>query len=147
MTEAATAAAEPPASVEDRTIQIVGEVLVQAADVPISADKLLFYDLKFTSMDVLDLLFRLEDQFGVPIPEGTLYALARGDMDDAAFCRENILTPAGRERLMALLHDSPPAIFPEQIHVQTLPRYCTVGAFVRLLEHKLAERAAACSAS
>jgi acyl carrier protein len=125
-------------SIEDQTIRIVRETMVQATNTPITLEKLLFYDLKFTSLDLLDLLFRLEEQFGVPIPEGTLYGLAKGDLDDAAFSEENILTPVGRERLMALLFDSPREIFPEHIHVQTLPRYCTVGAFARLLKDRLA---------
>ena len=124
-------------SIEDRTIRIVSEMLSEVPDTPVTPDKLLFYDLKFTSLDLLDLMFKLEDQFGVSIPEGTIYELAKGDLDDVAFSVEEVLTAQGRERLMALLFDSPREIFPEQIHVQTLPRYCTVGAFARLLKHRL----------
>jgi acyl carrier protein len=38
---------------------------------PIEAQQLFFYDLGFTSMDLLDLLFRLEQHFQIEIPEGT----------------------------------------------------------------------------
>jgi acyl carrier protein len=103
-------------------------------NVEIRADQLLFYDLEFTSLDLLDLLYRIEDQLGVAIPEGTIYRLARGDMPDDQFATKGYLTPEGRDRLIAMLSDSPPTIFPERIHVQSLPRYVTVGALVRLVD-------------
>ncbi len=116
-------------------IGLVRDTLSLPADEPVRGDQLLFYDLAFTSLDLLDLLYRVEERFGVAIPEGTLYRLARGDLDDAAFADRGHLTPLGRERLMALLADSPPSIFPDKIHAQTLPRYCTVAAIARLVDH------------
>jgi len=105
----------------------------------IRPDQLLFYDLAFSSLDLLDLLFRIEDHFGVAIAEGTLYRLARGDLPDAAFADGGTLTPVGRERLMALLSDSPAAIFPERIATDGLPRFATVGAIGRLIDHLRAQ--------
>lgn len=105
------------------------------ADRLIRPEQLLFYDLAFSSMDMLDLLFRIEDHFGVAIAEGTLYRLARGDLPDGAFADAGTLTPLGRERLMALLSDSPAAIFPERIATEGLPRFATVGAIARLVDH------------
>ena len=91
-------------------------------------------------MDMLDLLFRLESHFGISIPEGTFQELARGNLSEEEFVREGILTPIGRRHLMALLDDSPEEIFPEHIHVKTLPRYCTVGAIVRLVAYQVNTR-------
>ncbi|HEV2914412.1 MAG TPA: acyl carrier protein [Pyrinomonadaceae bacterium] len=118
---------------------LVRQTLAAPDTEPVLPEQLLFYDLNFTSIDLLDLLFRLEQHFNIRIPEGTIYKLARGEMPDAEFAQGSVLTDAGRERLMRLLHDSPPQIFPARIHVTTLPRYCTVGAITRLVEHKLAE--------
>ncbi|HEX8128960.1 MAG TPA: acyl carrier protein [Pyrinomonadaceae bacterium] len=117
---------------------LVQQTLALPESEPVRAEQLLFYDLSFTSLDMLDLLFRLEQRFDISIPEGTIYELARGEMPDSEFAESSVLTDAGRERLMALLYDSPPQIFPARIHVTTLPRYCTVGAITRLVEHKLA---------
>jgi acyl carrier protein len=103
----------------------------------VSSASLLFYDLSFTSMDLLDLLYRLEQQFEITIPEGTLFSLACGDMPEAAFATDGVLSVAGRERLIRLLHDTPRELFGDRIHAATLPRYCTVGAIARLVEHKL----------
>ena len=119
---------------------LVRETLALDGATDIADDTLLFYDLEFTSMDLLDLLFRLEEHFEIEIPEGTLYGLARGELDDDAFCANSVLTAVGRARLMALLHDTPPQVFGPDIHAQTLPRYCTVGAFARLVDHKLQEK-------
>ena len=125
----------------DEVVILVRETLGLAPDAPVRPDQLLFYDLQFTSLDLLDLIFRLEQCYSITIPEGTLARLARGDLDEAAFAVHGHLTPAGRARLVALLHDSPPAIFPDTIHVQSLPRYCTVAAFARLVDHELAKKA------
>jgi acyl carrier protein len=107
---------------------------------PIEPQQLFFYDLGFTSMDLLDLLFRIEQHFQISIPEGTIYQLARGEMPEGEFATDGVLSEPGRQRLMAMLYDTPPEIFPARIHATTLPRYCTVGAFVRLVDHKLTER-------
>jgi acyl carrier protein len=106
----------------------------------ISCDTLLFYQLAFTSMDLLDLLFRIEQHFDITIPEGTLYGLARGEMPDGEFATDGVLTTAGRARLMALLHDTPADVFPLRIHATSLPRFCTVAAMARLVDARLAAR-------
>ncbi|SRR2546422_192762 len=109
-------------------------------DESISSDTLLFYQLAFTSMDLLDLLFRIEQHFDISVPEGTLYGLARGEMRDEEFATDGVLTPAGRDRVMALLHDTPVGVFPPRIHAGSLPRFCTVDAIARLVDARLAAR-------
>ncbi len=120
---------------------LVRQTLALPDSEPIGEEQLFFYDLGFTSMDLLDLLFRLEQHFQIEIPEGTIYQLARGDLEEAKFAENAVLTEAGRSRLMEMLYDTPPELFPPRIHATTLPRFCTVGAFVRLVDHKLAQRA------
>lgn len=118
---------------------LVRQTLALPESEPISSQQLFFYDLGFTSMDLLDLLFRLEQHFQIEIPEGTIYHLARGDVAEAEFAEDAVLTEAGRQRLMTLLYDTPEELFPPRIHATTLPRFCTVGAITRLVEHKLAQ--------
>ncbi len=129
----------------DRVAQIVRETQARPDSAAIEPTQLLFNDLAFTSMDLLDFLFRVEDTFGVVIAEGTLYRLARGDLPDDEFAQDGALLPLGRQRLMALLPDTPGELFPAQIDVATLPRYCTVGAIGRLVDHLLVETRRACS--
>ncbi len=127
-------------------IAAVRETLALADDEAVSAEQLLFYDLEFSSMDLLDLLFRVEQRFDVTIEEGTLYALARSDLADDAFAEDGVLTELGRKQLMALLDDTPEEIFPERVHAATLPRYSTVAAIARLVENRLESRATGPSA-
>lgn len=129
----------------ERVAQIVRETQARPDTAVIEPPQLLFNDLAFTSMDLLDFLFRVEDTFGVVIAEGTLYRLARGDLSDDEFAKDAALLPLGRARLMALLPDTPAELFPAHIDTATLPRYCTVGAMGRLVDHLLAEARGACS--
>lgn len=124
-----------PSATFEEIAALVRATQALPADREIRPEQLLFYDLAFSSMDLLDLLFRIEDQFGVTIAEGTLYRLARGDLPDAEFADGGTLTPRGRERLMALLSDSPASIFPDRIATDGLPRFATVGAIARLVDH------------
>ena len=120
--------------------RLVRQTLALSETEPIQPQQLFFYDLGFTSMDLLDLLFRVEQHFQIEIPEGTIYQLARGDLAEAEFAEDAVLTEAGRERLMTLLYDTPRELFPARIHATTLPRFCTVAAITRLVDHKLAEK-------
>jgi acyl carrier protein len=119
---------------------LVRQTLALPETEPIEPQQLFFYDLGFTSMDLLDLLFRLEQHFHIEIPEGTIYHLARGDLAETEFAEDAVLTEAGRQRLMTLLYDTPRELFPPRVHATTLPRFCTVGAITRLVDHKLSER-------
>ena len=119
---------------------LVRQTLALPESEPIQSQQLFFYDLGFTSMDLLDLLFRLEQHFQIEIPEGTIYHLARADLAESEFAEDAVLTEAGRARLMTLLYDTPRELFPARIHATTLPRFCTVGAITRLVDHKLAEQ-------
>ena len=119
---------------------LVRQTLALPESEPIEPQQLFFYDLGFTSMDLLDLLFRIEQHFQIEIPEGTIYHLARGDLAEAEFADDAVLTAAGRERLMTLLYDTPRELFPARIHATTLPRFRTVGAITRLVDNKLAQK-------
>lgn len=120
-------------------VGLIRETLDLADDETISSEKLLFNDLNFISMDMLDLLFRIETQFDVVIQEKTFYELIRGELTDDEFAVEGILTTAGMKQLKTILYDTPAEIFPAGIHVNTIPIYCTVGAVVRLIDHKRKE--------
>jgi acyl carrier protein len=117
--------------------KLVRETLLMSDSESVLPNHLLFYDLDFTSMDMLDLLFRIEEQFHIKIQEGTINNLAQGTLPDHEYEEDGVLTEAGREQLISLLYDTPKEIFPEQIHITTLPRYCTVDAMARLVDYKL----------
>ena len=129
-----------PSDTFEEVATLVRKTLALPDGEAITPPQLFFYDLGFTSLDLLDLLFRLEEHFQIEIPEGTIYHLARGELEESEFAEDAVLTEEGRRQFMTLLYDTPPQLFPARIHAATLPRYCTVGAIVRLVDHKLAER-------
>ena len=86
---------------------LIRETLALPESEPVRDDQLLFFDLNFTSLDMLDLLFRLEQRFDISIREGTIYQLARGETPDSEFAVDSVLTSSGRERLMRMMYDSP----------------------------------------
>ena len=119
----------------DKMIELIKETKNYIDDEEVNGEDLLFYDHGFTSMDMLDLLFQMEQCYEIRIPEGTIYSLARGDMPDDQFSDNGYLTDRGREQLMKLLYDTPENIFAQKIHKSALPLYCTVDAMIRLVEH------------
>ncbi len=116
---------------------LIRETLSTPDSEEILPNHLLFYDLAFTSMDMLDLLFRLEDRFNIKISEDTINQLAQGALSNQEYEKDGILTETGRKQLMELLSDTPGEVFPERIHIATLPQYCTVDAMARLADYKL----------
>lgn len=120
---------------QQSVIALVQETLQLPDAESIDPCQLLFRDLRFTSMDFLDLVFRVEDRFHITIPEGTITRLVRGDLTEAQFSSDGYLTDEGKQRLFATLHDTPIDVFPDRIHASTLPQYCTVGAVARLVDH------------
>lgn len=98
----------------------------------------IFADLGADSLDLLDVVFGLEGQFGIEITRGALESAAKGDMSDDDFAPDGAVSPAGLERLRALLPESleriQPGLLPRQI-----PTLFTVATFARIVLAKLAE--------
>lgn len=106
------------------------------AEAPVRADQLLLDDLGLDSLDLVELIYRLERRFSLDISEGTLIQIARGATPLEVFFDEPYLSPTGRAAVLALLHDTPPSRFPDAIHRSTVPLYATAGAFARIV-HRL----------
>jgi acyl carrier protein len=123
-------------TVQDGVFAEVRGLLELGDDAPIRADQLLLDDLGLDSFDLIELIYRLERRFSLEISEGTLVGMARGDLSEDSFFDDPYLTPLGRARVLELLHDTPPARFPDAIHRSTVPLYATVGAFARIV-HRL----------
>ena len=127
--------------IDDETGDAVCEVVAVALDRPraqVTLASNLFADLAADSLDLLDLVFAIENRFGIEITRGALEHAARGDMTDEAFAPGGVISEAGLERLRALLPESR-----DRIHAGLLPRQIptlfTVGMFARIV---LAKRAA-----
>jgi acyl carrier protein len=121
----------------------VCDVIAASLDCPredVRLESNLFNDLGADSLDLLDIVFGLETQFGIEITRGALEGAARGDMTEDDFAPNGVISEAGIERLRSLLPESrdriKPGLSPRQI-----PTLFTVSTFARIVLAKLAEGA------
>jgi acyl carrier protein len=92
----------------------------------------LFHDLDADSLDLLDIVFSLEQAFAVEITRGALEQAARGDMSEEEFAPGGAISPAGLERLRALLPESAARIQPGLKPREILGLF-TVRTFARIV--------------
>src|SRR5689334_12991545 len=136
-TDLLAAAAAPIDAVTGTTVcEVIAESLGRPRD-QVRIDSNLFEDLGADSLDLLDIVFALEGKFGIEITRGALEQAARGDMTDDEFAPGGTISPAGLDRLRALLPESV-----AKIHAGLLPRQIptlfTVGTFARIVLAKQA---------
>ncbi|MEZ4464078.1 MAG: acyl carrier protein [bacterium] len=123
----------PPALVAELSA-LVRETLALAPAEPLDPRLPLHGALGLTSMDLLDLIFRVEEHAGIVIPRGTAAALVRGPVAASAFAQDGVLTPLGRGRLAAFI-GLPADDLPAEIDEASLPQHFTIEALARLVEH------------
>ena len=136
---AAAAAAPIDAITGAAVCDVIAESLGRPRD-QVRIDSALFDELGADSLDLLDIVFALESKFEIEITRGALEQAAKGDMTDDDFAPGGVISPAGLDRLRALLPESQAKItaglLPRQI-----PTLFTVGTFARIVLAKRAEAA------
>lgn len=99
-------------------------------------------DLGSDSLDMLDLLFALEEKFGIKIKRGQIEAAARQGMTDEEFAQEGLLTERGAERLRTVIVGAAsPGEIKAGMPLSRIPYLLTVTTFYHLIETKLQEKA------
>src|SRR5262245_28812434 len=96
-------------------------------------------DLGAESIDFLDIVFRLERQFGVTIPREELFpeSIFQGD---AKFVANGKVTPAGLEALEKQMPYADLAEFKKDPRLDKVEDLFTVELIVRYLESKIAKK-------
>ncbi len=93
-------------AVSDELVEQTRQVIARSISRPlaeISPVACLMRDLHVESIDLLDIVFSLEQEFGIEITRGALEAAARGSMTEDEFAPGGRMSPAGLARLRALL--------------------------------------------
>ena len=122
--------------VEGKVRSIIAESLcVDAHEVQLKAN--LMRDLGAESIDFLDIMFRLEKEFNIKIPQREIERLARGGLAPEEFEVDMIIQPKGLARLRELLPEIPAADFKEGISLRELPSLFTVEVFCGIVKRKL----------
>lgn len=105
-------------------------------------DSKIIDDLGAESLDLLDIVFRLERAFDIKIPRGGIESAAKeGLADDEAYEVNGVLTPLGLEKLSEAMPEVPKEEFREGLKVAEVPLLFRVATFCRLVCHLLEEKA------
>jgi acyl carrier protein len=135
-------------TVNDQRIQDgVHQAVVEALgleDDEVTLDSTLMDDLGAESIDLLDILFRLERKLGVKIKAADLAAYIQGDVPEGAFGDDDgVVTPAAMAQLKKVMPQLDTDELEGKLEAKNVIRLFTVQNLVTLVS----ERAAAASAA
>jgi acyl carrier protein len=99
----------------------------------VTLDASLIDTLGTESIDFLDIVFRLERAFKVKIPRGKIVHDARGDLTEAEFEKDGMVTEAGLERLRLFLSEVPPDRMAGPLRSADIARLFTTETFCKLV--------------
>ena len=126
----------------DEIYSRVARVLVEALNVDqddLRPTATLQGDLGAESIDFLDIVFRLEREFGIRIPRGELFpeSVFQGDPD---FVRDGRVTEQGMGELRSRMPYADLSAFDQDRRLTAVPDLFSVGLVVRYVEWKLGQR-------
>jgi len=125
------------AALEEQVRLIIAESLGRDPRL-VTLEASLTEDLNAESLDLLDIVFRLERAFDVQITRGEIERAARGDMTEDDFAPGGVISPAGLDRLRALMPEAAARIQPGLRPIQ-IPGLFTVRTFASIVEAKRAQ--------
>jgi acyl carrier protein len=95
-------------------------------------------DLGAESLDFLDLVFRLETDYGIKIPRDGILLAARDGLADG-FDQGGVLSAEALIRLRVLMPEVPPERIGPGLRTHQIPNLFTAETFVRLVAWRLSE--------
>jgi acyl carrier protein len=129
----------------DKVKEIIVDVLVIDEN-KVQPTSRLIADLGAESIDFLDLVFQLEKEFSIKIPRGQLEKNARGDLTEAEFEQNGVLTEKGLVALKNYLSEVPAEYFKASMKTNEIATLFTVQTFCKLVESALQAKAEPVSA-
>lgn len=109
----------------------------------ITLDSSLINDLGADSLDLLDLVFSIEQEFGIEITRGEIEKRVRASIPEDEFEQEGVLTQKAKEALKLQLPEVESAKFEGALRASDIVKLLTVRAFLRLVVEKLEDANAA----
>ena len=104
-------------------------------------DSKIIDDLGAESLDLLDIVFRLERAFDIKIPRGGIETAAKDGLQDGETYEVNgVLTPLGLTKLSEAMPEVPREEFREGLKVAEVPLLFRVATFCRLVCHLIEEK-------
>ena len=122
--------------VNKKVMAIIADSLCIEED-EVKLESNLISDLGAESIDFLDIVFKLESEFGIKIPQREFENLARGGIKPEEFEVDGILQEKGVARLKELLPEIDPVKFKAGMPLRELPSLFTTKVFCSIVERKL----------
>ncbi len=124
-------------NVELKVRQTIADSLcVDIEDVKLNSN--LMRDLGAESIDFLDIVFRLEKDFDIKIPQREIEKKARGGLTAEEFEVDSVLQEKGAARLREILPEIPANEIQAGMPLREIPAKFTVEVFVNIVKRKLA---------
>jgi acyl carrier protein len=99
------------ATIAEAVRKIVAESLGRGVG-DVKLDSILMEELGAESLDFLDIVFRLEREFGIEITRGEIERASRGEMTPEEFAPQGVISEAGLARLRELMPEARDRIKP-----------------------------------
>lgn len=103
----------------------------------IAPDASLIDDLGADSLDLLDLVFRLEQAFHIRISRGDIEKRAKETLPGEDFEQDGLLTPGAKAALRQELPEVSPERFDTITRPSEIPRLFTPRTFLRLVKQQM----------
>ena len=130
----------------DKVQEIIADALYVEKE-ECQKDATLIGDLGAESIDFLDIIFRLEQEFGVKLPKGEVERKARGELSDDEFAVNGVIQPQGLENLRVAVPSAKSEQIKNGMMVRDIPSLFTVETFHQMVEEKLVPQAVASSSA
>ena len=130
--------------VYQRIVPIMADVLAIDED-EVRPDASLIKDLGAESIDMLDLVFRLEREFKVKIPRGQMEIDARGGLSAEEFEHRGVVTEQGMGALREYFAEVPAERFKASMKVAEIATLFTVETFCKVVQRALDKQQAVSS--
>jgi acyl carrier protein len=115
-----------------RVAAIIAEALAREPG-EVRLDSRLIEDLGAESIDFLDIVFQLEQAFGLRIPRGQILDDARGPLSYEAFQQDGVISDAGLARLREVLSEVPAESIASGLRVDDVAWLFTVETFCKVV--------------
>jgi len=130
---------------EKEIFEKVKDAIVDALGVDddeVSAESSLFDDLGAESLDLLDIVFRLEKTFGIKIPRGAMVQdlLASEGVKESDVLVDGAVTELGAKLLRERMSEVKPEKIQAGFRIDDIPTLFTVQTFVKLVKEQLAAK-------
>ena len=119
--------------------ECLAAILEIDADAIKEEDKII-YDLKLDSLDLLDVIFQLEQKFKIKISPRSIERRAKEQLGDKPFEVGGIYTAEGLAELRKAMPEVPAEELAEGLRTADLPKRFRVGTFVNLVNRMMEEQ-------